>query len=77
MLGKEIYKIYAPKDAKWTNWVRPVPFVAIDTYNRKTITNWKDKKQMFLTSYAKDTAIGSFVFICRIYCYCHLDELFK
>ena len=30
MIGKEIYKIYAPMGAKWTQWVRPVPFVAID-----------------------------------------------
>ena len=32
MIGKEIYKIYAPRDAKWTSWIRPVPFVAIDTF---------------------------------------------
>ena len=33
MIGKEVYKIYAPKGAKWVEWVRPVPFVAMDTYN--------------------------------------------
>ena len=37
MIGKEIYKIYAPNGTKWTEWIRPVPFVAIDTYNRKPI----------------------------------------
>ena len=31
MLGKEIYKIYAPEQSKWSRWVRPVPFAAIDT----------------------------------------------
>ncbi len=29
MTGKEIYKIWAPPDARWTAWVRPVPFVGI------------------------------------------------
>lgn len=27
MIGKEIYKIWAPFDCMWTDWVRPVPFV--------------------------------------------------
>ena len=57
MRGKEIYKIYAPNGAKWIDWVRPVPFVAIDTYNRKAIVDWVDRKAMFLKSYQKDTAI--------------------
>lgn len=57
MLGKEIYKIYAPANTKWTGWVRPVPFVAIDTYNRKPISNWTDRKVIFLRQYEKDTAI--------------------
>lgn len=30
MTGKEIYKIWAPENTKWTNWVRPVPFIDID-----------------------------------------------
>jgi len=30
MNGKEIFRIWAPLNAKWTDWVRPVPFVAID-----------------------------------------------
>ena len=57
MRGKEIYKIYAPNGAKWIDWVRPVPFVAIDTYNRKPIADWLDRKAMFLKQYQKDTAI--------------------
>ena len=57
MRGKEIYKIYAPNGAKWIDWVRPVPFVAIDTYNRKAIVDWVDRKAMFLKNYQKDTAI--------------------
>lgn len=57
MIGKEIYKIYAPAGAKWTEWVRPVPFVAIDMYNRKPISNWVDRKVMFLEQYEKNSAI--------------------
>ena len=57
MRGKEIYKIYAPNGAKWTDWVRPVQFVAIDTYNRKLIADWMERKAMFLKNYQQDTAI--------------------
>lgn len=57
MLGREIYKIYAPVDATWTEWVRPVPFVAIDTYNRKKLSNWVDRKIVFSKQYEQDTAI--------------------
>lgn len=57
MIGKEIYKIYAPPGVKWTEWVRPVPFIAIDTYNRKPSANWIDRKVMFLKQYEPNTAI--------------------
>lgn len=57
MRGKEIYKIFAPPGAKWIEWVRPVPFVAIDTYNRNPIGDWIDRKAMFLKQYQQDTAI--------------------
>lgn len=30
MNAKEIYKIWAPNNTKWTDWVRPVPFIGID-----------------------------------------------
>lgn len=57
MTGKEIYKKYAPNGAKWTEWVRPVPFVAIDTYNRKCVSDWIDRKVIFLKHYKHDTII--------------------
>ena len=57
MRGKGIYKIYAPNGAKWIDWVRPVPFVAIDTYNRKPIADWMERKAMFLKNYQQYTAI--------------------
>ena len=57
MIGKEVYKIYAPNGGKWIDWVRPVPFVAIDTYHRKPIVDWVDRKAMFLKQYQQDVAI--------------------
>lgn len=57
MIGKEIYKVYAPYGAKWTEWVRPVPFIAIDLYNRKPIVDWVERKAMFLEKYQENTAI--------------------
>ena len=29
MTGKDIYKIWAPTNKKWVDWIRPVPFVEI------------------------------------------------
>lgn len=29
MTGKEVYKIWAPFECRWTDWVRPVPFVRV------------------------------------------------
>ena len=61
MIGKEIYKIYAPDSAKWTEWVRPVPFVAIDTYNRKPISNWLDRKVMFINNYDQEETLDNII----------------
>ena len=30
MIGRDIYNIWAPKGVKWIQWIRPVPFVAIN-----------------------------------------------
>jgi len=30
MIGREAYKIWAPYGVKWTDWVRPVPFISAD-----------------------------------------------
>ena len=57
MNGKELYKIYAPIGAKWVEWVRPVSFVAIDTYNREPLSNWTNRKVVFLEKYEENTAI--------------------
>ena len=57
MNGKEIYKIYAPVGTKWVEWIKPISFISIDTYNREPIGNWIDRKILFLEKYKKDTAI--------------------
>lgn len=57
MIGKEIYKIYAPENAKWVKWVRPVPFAAIDRYSRKPVADWVNRRVIFLEKYKSDTAI--------------------
>ena len=60
MNGKELYKIYAPIGAKWVNWVRPVSFVAIDTYNREPFSNWVDRKVLFLEKYEEFKTLYSY-----------------
>ena len=34
MTGKEIFRIWAPAGSKWIDWVRPVPFIAINDRSR-------------------------------------------
>ena len=34
MTGKEIFKIWAPVGKKWTDWVRPVPFVGMKDHSK-------------------------------------------
>ena len=34
MTVKELYKIWAPYGKKWVDWVRPVPFVELNHYNK-------------------------------------------
>ena len=35
MTDKEIYDIWAPKGKKWTDWVRPVPFLGMHEHSKK------------------------------------------
>ena len=47
MIGKEIYKIWAPTNKKWVDWVRPVPFVMIDeNYKVNEFCNLKEIKSI-------------------------------
>lgn len=39
MIGKEIYKIWAPFGAKWTDWIRPVPFTQLNNVKSEEYFN--------------------------------------
>ena len=59
MTGKEVYKIWAPSNAKWTDWVRPVPFVQIDDEDFKVYKtgDFSIPKINYISELMKDTAI--------------------
>ena len=58
MTGKEIYKIWAPTNKKWVDWVRPVPFVMIDeNYKVNEFCNLKEVKINYLDEDFADAAI--------------------
>ena len=59
MTGKEVYKIWAPTGSKWTDWVRPVPFVQIDDEDFKVYKsrNFSIPKINYINEFQKDTAI--------------------
>lgn len=55
---KEIYKIWAPRDCKWSTWVRPVPFVGIDSsYQNHEWIDYTIPTIRYLTGYQSDTVI--------------------
>jgi hypothetical protein len=35
MINKDVFKIWAPSNKKWVDWVRPVPFIAINKHTKK------------------------------------------
>lgn len=58
MTGRETYKIWAPSKAKWVNWTRPVPFVAIDDhFEVKEFIDLSIPKIYYLNELLEDTAI--------------------
>lgn len=59
MTGKEVYKIWAPSNARWTDWVRPVPFVQIDDEDFKIYktVDFSIPKINYISELMKDTAI--------------------
>ena len=55
---KEIYKIWAPRDCKWSAWVRPVPFVGIDSsYQNHEWIDYTIPTIRYLSGYQSDTVI--------------------
>ena len=58
MTNKEIYRIWAPTGKKWTEWVRPVPFVMIDTYTKKYyVSNTTFPTATFIEKEVRNAAI--------------------
>lgn len=57
MNGKEIFKIWAPTNAKWTPWVRPVPFIEInDDMKIHEYSSYEKTKIYYVDEYKEDTA---------------------
>ena len=58
MTGRNIFEIWAPPESQWTDWVRPVPFVAIndDCESNRTV-NFTISSIFYLDKPATDTAI--------------------
>lgn len=58
MTPKEIFKIWAPYNKRWTNWVRPVPFINLDTpYQINEIIDYTIPNINYISELKKDTAI--------------------
>jgi len=60
MAGKDIFKIWAPAGVRWIDWVRPVPFVAIDNINQiNSNCNFTIPNINYISEPHTDTAIIS------------------
>lgn len=58
MTGKEVYKKWAPTGKRWVDWVRPVPFIGIDTpYQVHEFIGDSIPKIFYINKLSKDTAI--------------------
>jgi len=58
MSNREIFKIWAPTNSKWVDWVRPVLFVSINEGARTTgVYNFKIPTINYLENLPHDTAI--------------------
>ena len=63
MIGKDVYKVWAPYGEKWVNWVRPVPFNFMnEDIKNKCYMNIKT----YDLDYVKNSKIISY-FIFKIY----------
>ena len=58
MTGKEVYKKWAPTGKRWVDWVRPVPFIGIDSpYQVHEFIDDSIPKIFYVNNLSKDTAI--------------------
>ena len=56
MSGKETFKIWAPYGIKWTDWVRPVPFITIDNNLNNEFYDFSIPSINYINSLERDTA---------------------
>lgn len=58
MTGRDIFKIWAPSGARWVDWVRPVPFVAINNnFKSYTVSNFSVPEINYIKEAKDDIAI--------------------
>lgn len=58
MTGKEVYKKWTPTGKRWVDWVRPVPFIGIDSpYQVHEFIDDSIPKIFYVNNLSKDTAI--------------------
>lgn len=58
MIARETFKIWAPPEAKWTDWVRPVPFIDLDKNIKiNEFYDWTIPTIIYINDIPKDTAI--------------------
>ena len=58
MAGRETFKIWAPPGAKWVDWVRPVPFIALNDFSISSeAVNFTVPSLIYLTEQQEDAAI--------------------
>ena len=57
MIEKEVYKIWAPYNNKWSRWTKIIPFVAIKDINIHELFNYEEAKIYYIDKMLKDTAI--------------------
>lgn len=58
MTGKEIFRKWAPLGVKWSNWVRPVPFIIInENFKSYDVLKFTDYDIDYIDENTKNTAI--------------------
>lgn len=55
---KEVYKVWAPENGRWSGWVRPVPFIAInENLKVQEYEEFSIPEIIYINEYKNDTAI--------------------
>ena len=57
MIEKEVYKIWAPSNNKWSKWTKVIPFVAIKDIHIHELFNYDEVNIYYVDTLLKDTAI--------------------